>query len=115
MGNAPYPPRDRAAQFDRSEIDHRLALADLRQAAGVAVTERRRRFAAQARPYRCGDMASLLLGRGRNAGDRFSVRARDDDRVADREYIGVAGYGEVGQDLQSAGAVGRRTQPFGGR
>src|ERR1700729_3261943 len=30
--DAPYPPGQRAAQLDRSEIDHRLALADLRQA-----------------------------------------------------------------------------------
>src|SRR5206468_1427859 len=35
MGDTPYPPRKRAAQLDPSEIDHRLAFADLRQAAGV--------------------------------------------------------------------------------
>src|ERR1700730_15018081 len=41
MRDAPYPPRDGAAQLDASEIDHRLALADLRQAAGMFVVARR--------------------------------------------------------------------------
>ena len=61
----------------RAEIDHRLALADLRQAAGVLVAERRRRVAAQARLDRFGDITSLLFGRRRDAGDRISVGACD--------------------------------------
>src|ERR1700744_6360733 len=47
VGDAPYPPRDGAAQLDRSEIDHRLALADLREAAGMPVVKRRGCFATQ--------------------------------------------------------------------
>src|ERR1700738_2914692 len=47
--DAPDPPRQRTAQPDAPEIDHRLALADLRQAAGVVVTERCGCAAAQAR------------------------------------------------------------------
>src|SRR6185437_3023683 len=35
VGDAPYPPRQRPLQFDAAEIDHRLLLADLRQAAGM--------------------------------------------------------------------------------
>jgi hypothetical protein len=31
VGDAPDPPRNGAAQFEAAEIDHHLALADLRQ------------------------------------------------------------------------------------
>src|SRR6266851_6843665 len=47
--DAPYPPRNGAAQLDAAEIDHRLALADLRQTAGMLVLERSGRGAAQPR------------------------------------------------------------------
>src|SRR5689334_14047767 len=56
VGDAPDPPRDRAAQLDRAEIDHRLALADLRQTAGMVIMERRHLLAAQARLDRCCDI-----------------------------------------------------------
>src|ERR1700719_5250081 len=49
MRNAPYPPCKGAAQLDAPEIDYRLALADLRQAAGMFVTERSDFAAAQPR------------------------------------------------------------------
>src|SRR6202022_2831405 len=62
MRDAPYPPREGAAQLDASEIDHRLALADLRQAAGMFVVERRDLAAAQPRLDGFGDVLSLLLG-----------------------------------------------------
>src|SRR3984885_3209736 len=55
--DAPYPPRDRAAQLDAPEFDHRLALADLRQAAGMLVTERRGLAALQAQLDDFGDVA----------------------------------------------------------
>src|SRR6202023_2489345 len=87
--DAPYPPCDRAAQFDAPEIDHRLALADLCQAAGMLVTERRERAAAHPRVDGFGDITSLLLRRRRNAGDRLSIRACDDNGVADGEDIGM--------------------------
>src|SRR5262245_63326727 len=45
VGDAPDPPRDGAAQLEFAEIDHRNPLADLRQAAGVLVAERRQRLA----------------------------------------------------------------------
>ena len=61
-----------------------------------------------------GDIASLLLGRRRDAGHRLSVRAGDGHGVADRENLGMAGDGQVGLDLQPAGAVGRCAEPFGG-
>src|ERR1700737_1783168 len=69
--DAPYPPCKRAAQLEASEIDHRLPLADLRQAAGVLVAEWRLFVAAQARFDRFGDITPLLLGRRRNAGHRL--------------------------------------------
>src|ERR1700682_4595345 len=69
VGDAPDPPREVSAQLDPAEIDHGLALADLRQAAGVLVAEWRQRAAVEPRLDRCGDIAALLL-RGRcNAGD----------------------------------------------
>src|SRR5579872_1092516 len=114
VGDAPDPPSDSAAQFDRSEIDHRLAFADLGKASRVMVAEWRRRFAAQARLDRCRDVTALLLGRRRNAGHGFSVRARNADGIANREDVGMARHGQIRQDLQSAGAVGGRAQPFGG-
>ena len=59
VGDAPDPPRDGAAQFEAAEIDHRLALADLRQAAGVLVAERAQRFAAQPRLDGLGTLPGL--------------------------------------------------------
>src|SRR6478735_8762957 len=56
--DAPYPPRDGATQLDAAEIDHRLALADLRQAAGMLVPERSGRGAAQPRLDGVRDIAS---------------------------------------------------------
>ena len=61
-----------------------------------------------------GDIASLLLGRRRDARHRIAVGVRDRDRIADGEDIGMARHGEVGFDLQAAGAIGRRAEPFGG-
>src|SRR5579871_3208779 len=114
VGDAPDPPGDGAAQFDRSEIDHRLAFADLGKTSGVMVAEWRRRFAPQARFDRCSDVAALLLGRRCNAGHRLSIRARNADGIADREDVGMARHGQIRQDLQSAGAVSGRAQPFCG-
>src|SRR3954471_1070578 len=50
VGEAPYPPGEIAAHLHPAEIDHRLFLADLREAAGMLVAERRQRAAAKARP-----------------------------------------------------------------
>ena len=71
MRDAPDPPCKGAAQLDAAEIDNRLALADLRQAAGMLVTERRDFAAAQPRLDRFGDITSLLFGRRCDARDRL--------------------------------------------
>src|SRR6267143_3537296 len=105
VGDAPYPPCQGAAQLDAPEIDHRLALADLRQAAGMLVSEQSGRAAAQARLDGIRDIASLLLGGRRNAGDRLAIGAIDNNGIADGEDVGMVGHREVGQDLQAAGAV----------
>src|SRR4029453_15656322 len=60
--DTPDPPCDGAAQFEAPEIDHRLPLADLPQASGVFVMERRDLAAAQPRLDGFGDITSLLLG-----------------------------------------------------
>src|SRR5665213_1529049 len=114
VGDAPDPPRDGAAQLDAPEIDHRLPLADLRQAAGMLVTERGHRSTFEARLDGVGDVTSLLLGRRCDAGDRLSIGTCDSNGVANGEDIGMAGNGEVGQNLQAAGAVRRSAEPFGG-
>src|ERR1700745_2292801 len=62
--DAPDPPGQRAAQLEATEIDYRLPLADLRQAAGVLVTERRCLAAAQPCLDGFRDIAPLLLGGG---------------------------------------------------
>src|SRR5258708_30625326 len=95
--DAPDPPCKGAAQLDAPEIDDCLALADLRQAAGMLVTERSERTAAQPRLDRFGDITSLLFGRRCDAGDRLSVRIVDSNGIADSKNIGMARYGEVGQ------------------
>src|ERR1700687_5455294 len=46
--DAPYPPRNGAAQFYPAEIDHGFPLADLCQAAGVLVVEWGKRTVAEA-------------------------------------------------------------------
>src|SRR5580704_19289600 len=99
--DAPDPPRQRAAQFDAAEIDHRLALADLRQAAGMAVAEWPQRASAQARLDQFGDIAALLLGGRRDARHRLAVGISDNDGIANGKDVGMAGNGEIGIDLQA--------------
>src|SRR5258708_34449201 len=99
MRDAPDPPGEGAAELDRSEIDHREPLADLCQAAGMLVTKRSGRAAGQPRLDGFGDVASLLLGRGRNAGHRLSVPGGDRHGIADRENLRMALDGEIGLDL----------------
>src|SRR5258706_14745993 len=106
MRDAPDPPCKGAAQLDAPEIDDCLALADLRQAAGMLVAERSERAAAQPGLDRVGDITSLLFGRRCDAGDRLSVGTVDRNGIADRKNIGMAGHGEVGQHLTTAGAAG---------
>src|SRR5665213_4224330 len=95
VGDAPDPPGEGAAQLDAAEIDHRLPLADLRQAAGVPVAERRYRIALEPGLDATGDVLALLLGRRCDAGDRLAIGAGDIDGVADRKNIGMAGHGEI--------------------
>src|SRR5277367_1081922 len=45
VGDTPDPPREGAAQLEAPEIDHRLSLANLREAAGMLVVEWRHRAA----------------------------------------------------------------------
>src|SRR5260370_13958568 len=110
--DAPDRPCKGAEQLDAPEIDDCLALADLRQAAGMLVAERSDFAAAQPRLDRFGDITSLLFGRRRDAGDRLSVRTVDRNGIADRKNIGLAWYGELGQHLYTAGAVCRCVKPL---
>src|SRR5258708_8978563 len=112
--DAPDPPCKGAAELDAAEIDNRLALADLRQAAGMLVTERSDFAAVQPRFYRFGNITSLLLGGWCNAWDWVSVRTVDSDGIADRKNIGMVGNGKIRENLQALGAVRRRVKPFGG-
>src|SRR5882672_8045107 len=112
VGDAPDPPGEVSLQLDPAEIDDGLALADLRQAAGMLVAERWQRIASQPRLDKGGDVASLLL-RGRcDAGHRISVSIRNRDGVADGENIGMTGYGQIRLYLHPVGAIGGRTEPF---
>src|SRR5258707_3166223 len=112
VGDAPDPPGEIAAQLDPAEIDDGLALADLRQAAGVLVAERRQRLAVQPRLDQSCDIASLLL-RGRcDARHRIAVRTCNGDRVADGKDIGMAGYGQIRLYLHAVSAIGGGLPPF---
>src|SRR5665213_2673996 len=114
VGHAPYPPRQRTAQLDAPEIDHRLLFTDLRQAAGMLVVKRRRRAALQPCLDGRRNILSLLLGRRRDARYRISIGTCDCDRIADGEDIGMTGYREVGLYLQASGAIGGDAEPVGG-
>src|SRR5882757_1434261 len=59
VGEAPDPPGEVAAHLHPAEIDDRLFLADLREAAGMLVAERRQRAAAHARPDQRSYIAPL--------------------------------------------------------
>src|SRR5258705_4308841 len=116
MRDAPDPPCKGAAQLNAPEIDDCLALADLRQTAGMLVTERSDFAAAQPRLDRFGDITSLLLGRRCDAGHRLSIRTVDSDGIADRKNIGMAGNGKIRENLQALGSVGGGVKPIrGGR
>src|SRR5438132_11610666 len=91
VGDAPYPPRDGAAQLDAAEIDHREPLADLRQAAGVFVAERPGRLLAQPGLDGLGHVTALLLGGRRDAGHRLAVPGVDQNGVADRKDFWMTG------------------------
>src|SRR4051812_27321599 len=79
VGDAPDPPGEISLQLDPAEIDDGLALADLRQAAGMLVAERRQRRAVQARLDQGGDIAALLLRGWCDARHRISVRTCNRD------------------------------------
>ena len=57
-------------------------------------------------------VASLLLGRRRDARHGIAVGACDRHGVANGKDVGMAGHGEIRLDLQTVGAVGGRVQPF---
>ena len=78
------------------------------------VAERRRRPAGQPRLDRRCDIASLLLRRRRDAGDRLAVPGRRSSTVSPMAKIsGWPGTERSGATSSAAGAVGRRAQPFG--
>src|SRR3546814_6292894 len=62
------PPRQRARQLQLAQVHHRGHAADGGEVAVVAVAERRRRLAGDARADRVRDVATHLLGRRRHAG-----------------------------------------------
>ena len=115
VGDAPDPPCEGAAQLELAEIDHRLALADLRQAAGMLVAERRQRLAAQPRLDHGGNVTPLLFGGRRDAGHRIAVgtldgrRCRRSQRSRDGRAPSDQARPAAGQ-ARSAGAF----EPFGG-
>src|SRR5579863_1105845 len=59
VGDAPDPPCDGSAQLDPAEIDHRLAFADLGEAAGMAVAKWSRCLACEPRLDRGCDVIAL--------------------------------------------------------
>ena len=91
-----------------------VPLADLREAAGVVVTERRARLGREPRLDRLRDVTALLLRGRRDAGHGIAVGSGDGRGVADGKDVRMAGHGQVGFDFQTIGAVGRRAEPFGG-
>jgi hypothetical protein len=63
MGEAPEPPRQRAAQLDPAEVDDGAPLADAREVSGVLVAKSGRRgLAVEPRADRFGDIRAFLLG-----------------------------------------------------
>src|SRR5205823_4490645 len=114
VGDAPDPPGDGAAQLEPAEIDHREPFADLRQAAGMAVAEWRRRAAGEPRLDGLRNMAALLLGGRGDARNRPAVPGGNSDGVADRKDLGMAGYGKIRRNLEPSRAIGRCAKPFGG-
>ena len=114
MGEAPEPPRERPAQLDPAEVNHGAPLADRRQVSGVLVAEGRRRGrGAKPGADHVGDVDALLLGGWRDAGNRLSIRAKDDRRVADRENLTLPRDREIGFNLETAYPVGRGVEPEG--
>ena len=86
MGEAPEPPRQRAAQLDPGEVDDGAPLADGRKVSGVLIAERGRRgLAAEPRPDHRRHICAVLLGGRSDARNRPSVRTGDDRGVADRK------------------------------
>ena len=79
------------------------------------VAERRRRGrAAEPRADDLGDIGALLLGGGRDAGNRLPIRAKDNRRVADRENLGMSRDRQVGFSLETSNPVRRSVEPLGG-
>ena len=113
VGDAPDPPGQAPAQLDPAEIDDGRALADRREIAGIPLGEgRRSQLALQPRLDEIGDMASLLLGGGRDAGHRLAIGAGDEGGIADHEDIGLARHREIGLDTEAPRTIGRGFKPF---
>src|SRR6185437_10075015 len=112
VGEAPQPPRDRPLELDPAEIDHRPPLADRRQIALVPVAERRGRGrAAKPGADDVRDIDPLLLGRGRDAGNRPPVLPEDNGRIADGENLRMPRDGQVGLDLEPPRLVRGSAEP----
>src|SRR5258708_19903775 len=110
--DAPDPQGKRPAELDRTEIDHRQPLADLRQAAGMLVAKRSMRQALQPRLDRLRNVSSLLFRRRRDAGHRLAVPGGNRHGVADREDFGMSLYGQVRFDLPPPGPLPPPPHPF---
>lgn len=62
-----------------------------------------------------GDMRALLLCGRRDAGYRLAVPGIDGCGVADDEYLGTAGRGQIRRHLEASRVVGGQAKPGGGR
>ena len=110
VGDAPDPPGDRAAQLEPAEIDHGEALADLREAAGMLVAERRQRLALEPRLDRRRDIAPFLLRRRCDAGHGLAVGSGD-GRWCRRRRRCRDGRARSGRARPSGGRRGRPARP----
>ena len=96
--DAPGEPAEPSAQPEPAEIGDRLAPADYRQAADIAIPERPR-FGSAGEPGcdHARDIGALLLRNGRDTRQRAGA-ALDMGGIADDKYLAMAGQRQVRAD-----------------
>ena len=111
---APQPPCERTRQPNAAEFDDSGLAANRREAAQMAITERRR-FATRVDP--CVDqtchVAALLLGGRRQARHRSAIPGQTCRGIANRKDTIVPRHRQIAADGKPPGTVSRQAQPAG--
>src|ERR1700733_4477137 len=115
MHSRPREPGEKAAHADLAALQDGETFTYDGHVALVEVAKGFRRADAGYTPgNHMTRIAALLYCNLRHAGQRFAILI-ERSSVADNEYLGVPGHGQVAFNANASGAIGADIQPFAGR